>query len=180
MSMLLFALLATGASADTLIHASANTDYVVPTGSPVKFSSLSESTQAHFSGRYRLSGRYHFGNVGATAETEDMSATDGLVLYFIPDRADRARLPHAAGRQVRELWFDNRDDFIRAAVPPELARKVRATTGYSVSGRVSMRVEGYSAVVECDYASYTVHFTALVGDAMKVTTDQPPSDRYGC
>jgi hypothetical protein len=179
---LILALLATNVSAGGPggVHVVNGPDYVVPAGSPVVFSKLGDFTTAYFTGRFTISGEYHFGNAGATEATEDMGAWDGLELYFVPDKQYRQKLPHVAERKVHEIWFDNREDFILAVIPTDVADKVRKTPGLTASGRASILVDGYEASVECDYAGYSVRFISLAGDARKVRVAQRVLDQYGC
>jgi hypothetical protein len=153
----------------------------VPENSPVAFSKLGDFTTAYFGGRFTLIGRYFFGNTGkAVTASADTDAWDGLELYFIPDKAYRRNLPHIAGEVVKEIWFKNNDDFVRAAVPKSVAVKVRATPGYTASGRVSIIVEGYEASVECDYSAYTVYFASLSGRAEGLRVAQKALEEHGC
>jgi len=165
----------------TTVHVMNGLDYIVPENSPVAFSKLGDFTTAYFDGRFTLTGQYFFGNTShAITESADTDAWHGLELYFVPDKAYRQNLPHTAGRVVKEIWFKNNDDFVRAAIPSNVVAKVRATPGYTASGRASIIVEGYEASVECDYSAYSVHFASLSGMAKGLRVAQRALEEHGC
>jgi hypothetical protein len=181
---MIFALLVTTAplsiqaSDHEKVHVENGLDYSIPGGSPVSFLAIGEYGKVSFKGRFVVSGTYHYGYITDDPDADSDYGT--LELYFIPDKAIAARLPYWAQRgHVHEIWFVNRDAFVKAVISSEEIEALKQRKTMSVKGRVSVVVERYQASVECDYPSYAVSFVALrergYGLASEALVDQ-----YGC
>lgn len=160
------------------IHVKNLPTYVVPAHSPVAFSSLGEFTTVRFSGRFRVDGEYHIGNIEDQSNPGEYEVS--LALYFVPDKKYGNRLPYWKNSgHVKELWFANRDDFIAAAIPPDVVENVKHTAGAHASGRASLIVEDYQASVECDYPEYVVRFVSI-SKRERAQIASGPWDQRGC
>ncbi len=161
-------------------------DYVVPAGSPVKYVRVAnkyvgttiEDGSAKFSGRFVLSGTYHYGYYSDTSEVTDSDNT--LELYFVPDRSIGIRLPYWVKRTPpEEIRFANADEFIDAVIPAEIKESLKSKQQYSVSGRAAVWVSNYTADVECDAPHYYVKFDKLASKpSMRLA--KSPLNIVGC
>lgn len=154
-----------------LVPMSAEVSYAVPSDSPVQYLGPgSSSTGARFLGRFTLEGSYRYGYVIRDASHQETLRE--LELAFLPDEAMRKRLPYWQQRgAVREIHFRNPGDFVDAVIPRELIQQLRERNRYSVSGRVTIRVQAFEASVECDAPRYLVDFLSSTGTASAFTGD---------
>jgi hypothetical protein len=125
----------------------------------VRFDAIGTRGAALFQGRFLLSGTYFYGY--ATADSASLTA-DGFRLHFVPDPGVGVLLPHWEDqRRVAALEFENPEVFIQTVIRPAVLRSLYDGRIPSVSGRVSMLVESYSALMERERAAYSVRFLAL-------------------
>ena len=131
---------------------------IVPESSPLAVRSTDKKeVSVQISGRYVLSGTYHLGYLGWEGEQPgDWTA------YIDPDAADRAKLPYWQRRGGNEhVWIDNQRQFARAVIPADVLTRLQTEKIKSVSGRISIVVEGYKAWIECDAPNYSTHFVSI-------------------
>jgi hypothetical protein len=112
-------------------------------------------------GRAVISGTYVFGrNTPAEEEANGSKEPD---LYFVPDAASAGLLPRwNLDGAIDGVYFSNRDDFLKAVIPPGIVRKVRAGKVQSVTGPLTVEIEGYYATVICGMPAYATRFLGAV------------------
>lgn len=141
-------------------------DLLIPSRSPVRFAAIGPQDSVLFSGHFALSGRYHCG-CGRRS-----GATRLLDVHFFPDQEFRARLPYWHDhRLLVELHFDNAEDFLRAAVRESVLLSLREGVVPAVSGRATIRVEGFRASLEGRQPTYAVRFLSMEPLASARTED---------
>ena len=130
----------------------------VPPRSPVKFSAWLKGPNpvAQFEGsRFLLTGTYYYGD-SERNKGPDFSGH----AYIIPDR--NAQLPQLSKRVgSRAIVLDNPDYFADMVIPASVLRGVRRKGGGYVSGRVAIRVDGFTVGIACDAPSYGTHFASM-------------------
>jgi hypothetical protein len=154
-------------------------EYVVPTGSQVKFKGPGQYSDAHFEGTFELRGTFHYGHL-TTDPTRD--AKHGILeLYFLPDKETSRMLPYwkNADEGVHEVRFKNPEDVVKALVTEETVQRLQAFEILSVSGPAVLIVKDYVADVECDYPWYRVQFVSVKREKKLVTTRRP-LEQFGC
>ena len=138
---------------------------VIPAQSPVKFMSFDKGeVTASFAGRVTLSGTYHYGD-----DT-----------YLVLDRGARALLPYWKDRPGDgTVMINNAGDFAKAAIPATAMAKYHAGKGQgSITGRVSIVADGYTAMIVCDAPNYSVHFVSLATTKVAALNRDPAE--HGC
>jgi hypothetical protein len=163
------------AGAPGVVHVEEGIDYAVPEGSPFTFAKLEpDFLGASFAGRITLSGTYYYGQLA------DYPGDDMIGVYFMPDAADAKRLPHWKQEGVvKEMIFQNSDAFIKAVIPPKIARAVKDGKRRSAQGRVTFEAEGYEAVVSCGASIYVTRFVS-VARAPKLYAARKTVERTTC
>jgi hypothetical protein len=132
----------------------------VPPRSPVSFSGWSKDPNsnpvAQFEGaRFLLTGTYYYGD-----NERDKGREFSGSAYIIPDR--NAQLPQLTKRVgSRAIVIDNPDRFADAVIPASVLRSVRSKGGGYASGRVAIRVDGFTVGIACDAPSYVTHFVSV-------------------
>jgi hypothetical protein len=165
-----------GASSEK-VHVADGVDYTVPLNSPVKFASTGQYDVASFSGRFLMSGSYHYGYITNDRRAEDYG---DLELYFLPDNRLAMRLPYWAQRHpVREVRFRNERAFVMAVVPSKERDALKRRKILSTSGRATVVVEAYQASIECDYPTYSVMFVSIEHSAQWLASSGPVQ-QFGC
>lgn len=140
-----------------LIHVEDGLDYVVPQGRTLKFVKLEEEwSVATFQGELTLSGTYYYGQLS------NMPGDDLIGLYFLPDKKFANTLPYwKQDGRVRELIFENRDAFIKAAIPAGIAKEVADGKRKSARGRATIVTDGFTVAVSCGAPIYMTKFKSL-------------------
>ena len=129
----------------------------VPPRSPVRFTEWLKGNPpvAQFEGRFVLTGTYYYGDSQQNNGPEFAGEA-----YVIPDR--NAQLPQFVKRVgQRMIAIDNPDIFAAAVIPAGVLQRVRRKGGGYASGRVAVRVEGFTVGIACDNASYGTHFASI-------------------
>ena len=146
----------------------------VPPRSPVRISAWLKGPNskpvAQFEGsRFLLTGTYYYGDSEGN-KSPDFSGS----AYIIPDR--NAQLPQLTKRVgSRVIVLDNPDYFADSVIPASVLRSVRRKGGGYASGRVAIRVDGFTVGIACDAPSYGTHFaSALTPSGATVASTRPP------
>jgi hypothetical protein len=163
-------------SAERVVPLPGGEALIVPSDSPARFQHLGRRLDAHFSGRFVLSGEFAYGcSVGCDAPLTERD----LALYVIPDSALADRLPHwkEHGRNLR-IYIDNPEAFGRKVVSARTRTALIDGKLDHVTGHATIVVDRLAATIECDTGSYSVHLIAFA----KPTTLGPvrTSDIHGC
>lgn len=151
----------------------------VPPRSPVSFSAWLKGPDANpvaqFEGsRFLLTGTYYYGD----SERNKGPNFSGDA-YIIPDR--NAQLPQLTRRVgVRAIVIDNPDRFADAVIPPSVLRSVRSKGGGYASGRVAIRVDGFTVGIACDAPSYSTHYVSALTPAGATVAPSRPNAGGGC
>lgn len=144
--------------------------YALPKRSPFSVEKTSVEGLT-LKGRAVISGKYVFGR-NAPAE-EDMNGSKEPDLYFVPDPASASLLPRwNLDGVIDGVYFSNRDDFLKAVIPAETVRKVRAGKIRSVTGPLTVEVEGYFATVICDTPAYGTRFVRVAAPSQVVAANR--------
>ncbi|MFN9163875.1 MAG: hypothetical protein ACK6DM_14405 [Alphaproteobacteria bacterium] len=133
--------------------------YALPKQSPFKVEKASVEGLT-FKGRAVISGTYVFGRNAPAAE--EMNGSKEPDLYFIPDAASAALLPRWKEDGVIDgVYISNRDDFFKAVIAPGMVQKVKAGKVRSLTGPLTIEVEGYFATVICGMPAYGTRFVRV-------------------
>lgn len=133
--------------------------YALPKQSPFKVEKASVEGLT-FKGRAVISGTYVFGR-NSPAE-EEMNGSKEPDLYFVPDAASAALLPRWNEDGVIDgVYISNRDDFFTAVIEPQMVQKVKAGQVRSLTGPLTIEIEGYFATVLCGLPAYGTRFVRV-------------------
>jgi hypothetical protein len=170
-----------GALAETKkIVAKEGAIYLVPAGSPVKFKSNDEWTVASFQGQFTVSGSYRVQYDGVPARKNCEVCVPIWNVNFKPDRAQARKLPHWTRGPVRELYFQNADEFVGSILSEKTTNQLRSGEMLVASGRTTLIVENFTASVDCDTASYSVRFVRMLGQADMFLAKSKGQPDSGC
>jgi hypothetical protein len=150
---------------------------VLPAHTPVQLVSFDKKrATARFRGQFVLTGLFVY---GCDIECEAPIAKGDVHGSIIPDRAVASRLPHWKIRDNDIRISLAGDDRLAAQVvsPDERAAIFAGKTG-SVRKHVSIVVDRFTAMIECDGPSYTARFISLAKPA-RTATARLGGD-YGC
>jgi hypothetical protein len=151
--------------------------YAVPLKSPFTVSGQAFEG-VHFTGQAVVSGTYVFGR-NAASEEEGTGSTEPD-LYFVPDAKSVALLPRWNERvTVDGFYFRNAAAFLAAVVAPDIVNKVRAGRIKSVSGQMTIAIEGYFATVVCGTPAYSTVFAGVV-EEKRVMASNDPAGMISC
>ena len=146
----------------------------VPANSPLHFRSFGDESAAEFDGPIELSGTWYYGD----NQYNDTNTPD-LSLYFVPDPASFARLPHYKVRgQPGDLYITNPGDFLNAVIPSVDRAKVAKKDAKYLSGRIDIWVDRFEMGVECDAPFFNAHFLRVAKPPMRVALKDMPEE--GC
>lgn len=144
----------------------------VPPRSPVSFSAWLKGPNpvAQFEGsRFLLTGTYYYGDSEGN-KSSDFSGS----AYIVPD--GKAQLPQLTKRfGSRAIVLDNPDYFADSVIPASVLRSVRRKGGGYASGRVSIRVDGFTVGIACDAPSYGTHFQSALKPSGAVVASTRPA-----
>jgi hypothetical protein len=114
----------------------------------------------HFAGELRLSGTYVYGfESDYVSDSGEPSEPD---LHFLPDQRSRALLPYVRGYgPIRGFHFSNPEAFIRAAIAPAAAKRVKQRNQTALRGRLTIWIDEYVATAECEGPVYTARFLRI-------------------
>jgi hypothetical protein len=154
-------------------------EYVVPAASPVHFVAEGEYGTARFEGTFVFSGTFHYGYVTDDPEAD---ATYGLlVLWFVPDAATAKTLPYWKQRgAVQAIGLRNDEAFVAAMIAPATRAALAQRKVLSVSGRATLEVRAYRAMIECDEPGYTVEFVSLRPEGSDALVSRDLTQPQGC
>ncbi len=153
--------------------------YVVPSGSPVKFRSNDEWTTVVFDGQFAARGAYAILYLGDPAQNCEICSAPWSAV-FTPDRKLASRLPHWSREPIREIEFENADAFIHAVLTEDMITQLKSGAVSSVSGRATIRVDGFRGQIDCDHAGYTVRFVGVESNTdVRTARTNSPGDQ-GC
>lgn len=147
---------------------------IVPATAPLRYRSTGAFDVISFSGRFVLTGVFHYG-----CEYDCDEPDREFSLYIVPDTAQQSRLPHWSKRSGKvRVYIIGDEPLIRAAISrrPEMAQ-LRAGRLDEITGRMSIIVDNYTASIECDAPSYVATFVAL---AKPLQVAALPADDHGC
>ncbi|THD72556.1 hypothetical protein [Phenylobacterium sp.] len=165
-----------GVCAERVIALSDSEALIVPSDSPARFQRLGRHLDAHFTGRFTISGAFAYGcNLGCDAPLTERD----LALYIVPDETLARRLPHwkAHDRDIR-IYIDNPKPFGRKFVSARIrAALLNGKLGH-VTGHATIVVDRLLATIECDTGGYSVHLIAFA----KPATIGPvqAAENHGC
>jgi hypothetical protein len=144
--------------------------YALPKGSPFKVEKKSPDGIA-FSGRAVISGKYVFGRNSPADEIGIPNPPPDL--YFVPDAKSVALLPFWNEKKTIDgFYFSNSDEFLRQVVSDAVVKQVRARKIRSVSGNLTIEIEGYFANVECGWPIYATKFIGIAEASRMVATNK--------
>jgi hypothetical protein len=130
----------------------------------VRFAAIGAGGAILFKGRFLLSGiyRYAYG-----AEDAESRKADGFRLCFVPDRAMATLLPHwEEQRTASALEVENADVFVQAVIRTSVLRSLYDGRIPSVSGHVSVWIDGYVVSPNHDVPVYSVRFVSVPSPEM--------------
>lgn len=146
---------------------------IVPEASPVRYRSTGSVDDIHFSGRFVLSGEFHYG-----CESDCGEPDQDYYLYIVPNGAEQLSLPHWSERSGRlRVYIMGNEPLVRDVIPRREMALLRAGKLKEVAGRMSSVVENYVATIECDAPSYFATFVAL---ERPVEVAALPAEDRGC
>jgi hypothetical protein len=144
--------------------------YALPKASPFKVEKKSPDGIA-FSGKAVISGKYVYGRNSPADEIGIPNAPPDL--YFVPDAKSVALLPYwNEKKNVDGFYFSNGDEFLRQVVAPAIVAKIKARKIRSVSGNLTIEIEGYFANVECGWPIYATKFLGIAQASQLVATNK--------
>lgn len=145
----------------------------VPPRSPVRFTEWLKGPVAQFEGRFVLTGTYYYGDSQQNKGPDFVGEA-----YVIPNR--NAQLPQFVKRiDQRMVLIDNPEIFAAAVIPAGVLQRVRRKGGGYASGRVAIRVEGFTVGIACDNPSYVTHFASIyTPGGARIESSRPPAG--GC
>ena len=125
-------------------------DWVIPDGSVVG-QPAENAYGITCPGEFVLSGNLHVTGAG-----------DNPVVYLTPDVAVAAHLPRWKNTyRIAQLWFENADALLAAAIPAPMMADYRAHKVRSVDRHVVLDVDRFTVAIDCDGATNTVHFLRM-------------------
>lgn len=134
---------------------------IVPQDSGLIFSRYEDKNDgigAIFKGQVTLTGTYFYGD---NAYNDDSGTVD-LSLYFKPDAATVARLPHLERRgKAVDVFITGAAPFAKALLSEAQLVALRKKGALYATGTVSIVVDDFQASVDCDAASFTARFVSL-------------------
>lgn len=144
--------------------------YALPKHSPFQVSKKAPDG-VYFSGRAVISGKYVYGR---NSPADEIGLPEPVPnLYFVPDAQSVAQLPYwSEKKNVDGFYFTNGDEFLRQIVSPDIVRKIKARKIRSVSGNLTIEIEGYFANVECGWPIYATKFIGIARTARMVATNK--------
>jgi hypothetical protein len=149
---------------------------IVPADSPAHFRRLGKDHDAHFTGKFVLTGTFSY---GCEYDCDGSVKESDLALYVVPDAALVARLPRwkQHTNDIR-VFIDNPIAFGRGTVSSEQRAALMNGRLDRVTGHVSIVVDQLQITIECDSAGAVAHFVAFARPA----TVQPVrlAGNYGC
>jgi hypothetical protein len=150
---------------------------VIPASSPVQLLRLNKQhAVASFRGRFVLTGMFVY---GCDIECEPPLAKDDVHGSIIPDSDAAGRLPHWKIRNNdMRIYLHGGDRLAAQVITADERAAIFAGKVDSVRKHVSIVVDHFNAMIECDSASYDVRFISLAKPA-KVATAKLGGD-YGC
>ena len=155
------------ATQDSVVHHPEGVDYAVPVNSPVKFQAFGKVQDTGRTALARVLGRLRADRYLPLRRSRRGSQRvrrrlRARTLSHARRRPIAARLPYWKDRgTVQRIVFSNEDAFIAAVIPAAARADLKAHRIKSVSGRVSLDVDQYSASVECDSPDYRVRFVKV-------------------
>ena len=153
-------------------------EFVVPSASPVRFKAMAQYDVANFDGEFVITARYRYGYLTNDPERDAKYGT--LELKFEPEPTFAKQLPYVKSYgPVKELFFENPDDFIKAAIPASELKRLKERALYSISGTATVRLDRYKAWDECGAPYYYVHFLALERPP-QIQVSQNVEEEDGC
>ena len=171
-------LLVIGSAAADQTFETNDTKITVPTASPVQFTAFEQYDVAAFEGQFTISGIYRYGYL--TNDPKNDAHYGELDLTFVPDHADAIKLPYLRSfGPIKELFFENSAKFVKDSIPQDKLNLLRQRKLYSISGRVTIRVDRYKAWAECGSPYYRVRFLGLEQPA-EIRLSRKATEIYGC
>ena len=146
----------------------------IPANSPIKFRHFGKEADAHFSGRFVLTGT---ANYGCRIECQPPLKDEDLVMAIVPDRPIAARLPHWDQGGDMEIFISHERRLVAAIASSRELKEVRSGKISEIKKRVSVVVDNFVASIECDAPAYSARFVAMA----KTSDDKKMVDgSFGC
>ena len=147
---------------------------VIPPKSTLRFRAFDKEGTAKFDGKLLLSGTYYYGS-NAIDDGEGFEPA----LYFIPDKATKARLPIFKERGMPgEIYLSNPRAFVTAVIPKESLATFGKSRARYLSGKADIWVDQFEAGIECDAPFFDARFMSVAHAPLKVALADPPDT--GC
>lgn len=148
---------------------------IIPANSPVQFSRFGTEDDAHFSGRFVLTGTYSL-----ECDYCDESSTEkDLVLDVDPDPQLAERLPHWKIRdQDVKVYLFRTDALVRGISTSKERAEVVSHKRDDIHGRIAMVVDDFRLAIECDSSFYSARFVRIVKPLQLAQAQR--DGNYGC
>lgn len=161
--------------AETTITIKENGDAIIlPPGSPLHFRAFGAEHAVEFAGPIELTGTYYYGD-----NQHNDTNTPDLSLYFVPDKASLARMPHFKLRgQPGDIYLTNPEAFLDAVIPKADRAAVRKKGAKYLSGKVDIWVDQFEAGIECDAPYFNARFLRVAHAPLRVALANMPDE--GC
>lgn len=112
-----------------------------------------------FTGTVRIAGRFEARRAAGFEEGDP----DYLVVFFQPDTASQALLPHPEGEPlVQQVWLENTDPALDTLLTPKQRRALSSRATRSVRGTATIKIGDYRTGVDCDQRSYSAKLLRVV------------------
>lgn len=139
---------------------------VIPAGSSLRVTFPEHPRHnATFSGRLTLTGTYELKGYG-----------DDAWVTLWPDSKAQATLPYWRnwweGRPT-EISLENGWAFAQAVVGKNDLHRLKADEEHSVRGQITIIVDEYQTIIECDSAHYSARFVSVVGLSVQMAANPP-------
>jgi len=147
---------------------------ILPPGSALHFRAFGAEHAVEFAGPIELTGTYYYGD-----NQYNDTGTPDLSLYFVPDKASLARLPHFKLRgQPGDIYLTNPAAFLDAVIPKDRRAAVQKKGAKYLSGKVDIWVDQFEAGIECDAPYFNARFLRVAQPPLRVALTNMPDE--GC
>lgn len=147
---------------------------ILPPGSALHFRAFGAEHAVEFAGPIELTGTYYYGD-----NQYNDTGTPDLSLYFVPDKASLARLPHFKLRgQPGDIYLTNPAAFLDAVIPKDQRAAVQKKGAKYLSGKVDIWVDQFEAGIECDAPYFNARFLRVAQPPLRVALTNMPDE--GC
>ena len=132
---------------------------VIPGDSPVRFQRFGKQDTAYFTGRFILTGQFRL----ECDFCEGSGTENDLELYIVPDPALAARLPHwRKYNDDNRIFIKRKGTLVRSLGNRTERLEIAAGKRDDIHGRIAIMVDDFRLSIECDSASITARYVAMV------------------